>query len=234
MIKMDVVYIYKDTTSSDEFRYSLRSIEKHLKGYNTIWLVGRAPKWVSGLVKVISVNDRYYNKQMNAINKILSACRNNNVSSDFILMNDDFFFLEDVHVDEIKTYTWGEITDEFISTKRGQYASALKRCVKLMGDDNRKNFEVHYPIVINKQKFRSLLTQIPWSTNVTTYRSIYGNKHCKDTVDLKEDFKVYNYASFCNRPHKEFISTSETIFKNTLVQEWFLKTFREKSKFECD
>ena len=49
---MDVVYILGtgSTSNDNEIRYSLRSIEKYLIGFNVVYIVGECPKFLKGII----------------------------------------------------------------------------------------------------------------------------------------------------------------------------------------
>jgi hypothetical protein len=51
---MDLVYVLGSGSrwGDNELRYSLRSVEKHLKGYNNVYLVGDKPDWVRNVTHI--------------------------------------------------------------------------------------------------------------------------------------------------------------------------------------
>lgn len=226
---MDVVYMLRDNTNTDEIRYSLRSVEKYLKNYDKIWVVGKPNSILNKeTVNIIDTRDMYFHKQMNAINKILSVCSNPNVSDDFILMNDDFFFLK--KCSSIKPYTIGSLDDKFLKQKSGMYRASLQRALKFF--NNMDNWEVHYPLVINKKSFKECFYKIPWRTYSMVYRSPYSTFIKSKSLPLNSDFKVFNEEQFNSGKNRQFLSTSDKIYREPFFQEWLAKKFPKPSKYE--
>jgi hypothetical protein len=83
---MDFVYICKPG-DNEELRYSIRSVLYSFPDAN-IWLVGGKPSWYSGNYIYV---DQKHHKYANAINNLHAICDSNEISEEFVLMNDDFF-----------------------------------------------------------------------------------------------------------------------------------------------
>ena len=211
------VYIYKDN-GGDEILWSIRSIKKYCKVDYSITLIAHSlPKRLEEFGDIIHfrVYDYYSKKQMNAIYKILKYC--NSVEDDFVLMNDDFIFLQDFS--DIPCYTWGVLSEDFIKGKNGLYQKSLRNAVKSIGVKEPINFEVHYPMVVNPKNFINSMEGVPWNTHSTVYRSIYGNKYVKDYINSDIDFKVYNIHDFRFLHTGAFISLSDKSAKFDSVKE---------------
>ena len=88
----DFVYIVKESEDNEELRYSLRSISKFYPS-NKIWIVGYKPSWIQN-VNYIPVKQDCGDKWKNSVNNIIKACESEEISNDFILMNDDFIILK--------------------------------------------------------------------------------------------------------------------------------------------
>ena len=96
----DIVYILRTDPrfyKNDDIKYSLRSLDKNFKGKGKVFIVGGRPNWINvNTVTHIYAEDKERNKLVNAIHKILIACKDKRISEDFILlMNDDFLFLKE-------------------------------------------------------------------------------------------------------------------------------------------
>jgi hypothetical protein len=238
---MDVVYVFKkrpELLGNDELLYSIRSLSNLLKcDFNEekdrLWIVGDKPNYINSKVRYIQMSDPYRDKQSNVIRKLLKICDNPDLSEDFILMNDDFFF---INAKKIITYSWGKIKN-IKSEKRGRYLHALDNCethLTRLGLDN-VNYEVHYPMIFNKHKLKEVLSMVEWEDYPTVYRSLYGNFYKVYHVPVDYDFKVYDVDEFMKLRWDEdpfFISTDNNVIRSVPVNDWLEKTFREKSVWE--
>ena len=236
MEKLDVVYILKNSGTrwrNQEIKYSIRSIEKHLD-FNKIWIIGKLPVFLDGAkIGFIKSEDPFSNKLKNAVHKLTIACNNKEISDNFILMNDDFFFLKDV--ENIKYYNKGKLekSEKNHSTKSGYYYKAIKKTLKMLNDmgvSNPTDFEIHYPIIINKEKFLKTMNNIKHCD--VLFRSLYGNlNEIKSTY--RSDVKIFDKSQFTRFKNKEdLISTDEKFVTDISFQKWIDKRFRDISYFE--
>ncbi len=81
--------------NNDELRYSLRSVEKHLKNFRNVYIIGQKPDFLKDVVH-IPHEDIDRSKETNIYKKILRGCQDETISDQFLFMNDDHFFLEDI------------------------------------------------------------------------------------------------------------------------------------------
>src|SRR4051812_35587008 len=81
---------------NNELRYALRSVEKHLSGYDNIFIVGEKPDWIQNITH-IPFEDKpgYGNRDRNIFNKILAGIKDERLSYEFMFMSDDHFFTAD-------------------------------------------------------------------------------------------------------------------------------------------
>src|SRR5690554_930418 len=91
---IDIVYFLRvdDKNNSEELRYSLRSL-KHIP-HGNVFIVGEMPEWVTNVTH-INVQQTG-TKNQNVTTGLRKAIRSELISDDFILMNDDFFFMKDI------------------------------------------------------------------------------------------------------------------------------------------
>jgi len=83
---MDYVYVCRPG-DNEELRYSIRSTVKNLPE-GRIWVVGGKPDWYTGdyiYVQQTGIGHPNVWKQLDVI------CATEDISDDFVLMNDDFF-----------------------------------------------------------------------------------------------------------------------------------------------
>ena len=234
-IKKDFVYILRTDPrfyKNDDIKYSLRSLDKNFIGKGKVFIVGGRPNWINvNTVTHIYAEDKERNKLVNAIHKILIACKDKRISEDFILMNDDFLFLKETN--DIKSYNIGTIEEmkRTHRTKGGYYYKAICDTLEILQSKNMStiSYEAHYPITINKNNFIQIIKEtgkIPY-----LFRSFYGNRYIKESKKIK-DFKVFNHNQFFKGKEREFMSLSDEIEKYPSIKEWYSRIFKERSKYE--
>lgn len=196
---IDVVYILGDESRWDdrEIFYSVRSVEKHLKNYRKIFIVGRKPIFFGPNVIEIPYQDIFGNKARNIMAKIRRAATDTRVTGEFILMNDDYFLLEDVDATTYPYYYKNTLQKSVdINCNNGDYLPHLQATLKLMQAHNlpTKNFDSHYLIRYNKAKFRAVCDKYDWAvSHGFIMRSVYCNTLGIEGI-WREDCKI-------NHPH---------------------------------
>lgn len=231
---MDVVYICRDG-ENEELRYSIRSVVKNLK-HDKIWVVGGKPKWYDG--NHISV-PQPTNKASNARNNMWAIANSEEISDDFILMNDDFFIMEPVEKPEY--YYSGLLRDKVIYFKRKYPASGYTkllaeshRMLRRLGITAALDYTLHVPMIMNKAKLKEILgLKISW-------RLAYGNIYHVGGIqveapDPRKDVKIYleknGLTSVESNPlSKTYLSTDDSSFP--LMKKFFQKEFPDPSPFE--
>lgn len=191
---IDVVYVLGRGSiwGDKEIRYSLRSIEKHLKEYRDVYIVGHLPNFLQG-VRYISFNDPHHCKETNIYGKVLRACQEASISDDFLFFNDDHFLISDFVAKDFPFYYKGDLRQ---SSKRLRYGHGYKAAIDntYRALQNRglpsKNFDSHCPIVYNKKFILDNLVSYDWSTKVTfILKSLYANTKLIDG-ERQHDCKV--------------------------------------------
>ena len=228
---MDYVYITRGG-DNEELRYSLRSIAKNAPE-GRVWLVGGKPDWFAG--GHIPVRDTG-GKFKNIAACLLAAASSEEISEDFVLMNDDFFILENIAnflplyggtlASKIAAYT-----DLLGPTA---YSGLLGRAMKHMqskGVSDPLDYDIHVPLPINKTKF---LEVVPRDTLAP--RSVYGNLANIGGSEIV-DVKTYNNARYRSKSYtydkdnSPFISTNDDSFA-ILYDNVLKEMFPEPSQYE--
>ncbi len=175
-------------------------------------------------------------KAKNALWKIKNACNRMEVTDNFILMNDDFYFLK--YTPQVETYHLGPLID---AEKKGaphhsQYDHSIRQTRQLltfMGMREPLNFGSHHPMIINKIKFIKMSDAMDWRGNQYLFRSVYGNIYERhQALKMREDVKVFNTDDLRRLQHRALISTSDDV---VLTKEWhsFIhEKFPRPSKYE--
>ena len=231
-MKPDLVYVLKDQDINEEFRYSLRSVEKHVENYGKLVTIGGKVRGIKPDLEVIV--DQIGRTKYDRVNVLLKEiCLNPNISENFVLMNDDFFIMEDLDISKIKTYYRCSLPDyiQIIVDAKcpSEYTNRLARaCMALdaLKLDN-KCFELHVPMLFNKHK---LLEVFGVFTGFTGTRSLYGNYH-KIKAIKSPDCKIFTKSD--NFIHDlPFLSTTDASFRDGEVGNYIRNQFPDKSRFE--
>lgn len=161
-----------------ELRYSLRSVEKHLSGVRNVWIVGHLPDFLQN-VNYISYQDKERCKEANIYKKIIRACEQSDISEDFLFMNDDHFLLIDCEVSKFPFY-WRTDLRSYSKTftEGNRYKAAIDNAYRALHARgfSLNSFDVHSPILYNKQKFLNVMPQYDWDQKITyIIKSMYAN-----------------------------------------------------------
>lgn len=231
-MKHDIVYILKNNISSDEIRYSLRSVEKNFP-YHKIWFYGGCPDGIKP-DEYVEVIQSESTKWARATSTIKAACQNDEITEDFWLFNDDFFIMKRIRV--VKPMYRGTLQQRVksiaekhggLSTRYSRQLSAAAHLLKLK-DLDQLNYALHVPMLINRKKALEVFEAFP---DNMMFRSLYGNywniggKNVPDVKVLVD--KDYSTET-------AFLSTSDKSFEKGLVGEYIRNKFNEPSKYEED
>lgn len=200
---LDFVYIIKPGEKGTELRYSLRSIAKWYPNHK-IWIVGYKPTWVQdvGYLPVEQTGSKW----SNSVNNIIQACKCEDISEEFILMNDDFICIKPkIPLEDIIDSNHGLLSNiafRYIKLKKpkNSWAGGFIHAYQLLHDLNIEepwyNYELHLPLRINKKKFLEVISlpeiqEFMKTRKVLHKRTIYKNydKPTK-TITLPHDVKV--------------------------------------------
>lgn len=226
---IDVVYVLGRGSrwEDNELRYSLRSIEKHLKDFGKVWIVGEKPAWVTN-VNHIPATDPYRVPDTNILYKLKIACNNAEISDTFLFMNDDHFLLHNFNTETFPFYYSGTL--EQYTRKRGQ-DSYGRRCVNSMKwlkmkGYNTLYFDTHYPIRYQKKAFLEIFKDVEIDRGFGyVIKSIYANAMNFEDQEIMD-------CKFSSPPSIGQICFSTYPNPSTEVRNYLLQTFPDKSKFE--
>lgn len=199
---MDAVYILGNGSLSGnlELRNSIRLLKKHCLDLRNIFVVGSTPPPDLDVIHIACADN---NKEpwKNAWEKICIACRDERVSDDFILMNDDFFALSDFSIATLPYYAI-----------RG--ASA--------GVNGMQSFFIHTPIRYNKEMFLSMPFNLS-NPKGSSPRSFYCNFYKVKPEFLDDMIMRYGdrQPSFDDQIHGlDWFSTDDQIWMNQEFVKW--------------
>lgn len=221
---MDILYYIGSGShhNNRELMYSLRSLEKHCKDIDNVWIVGNKPHFLSNSVKYLWVEDSGEWWQ-NAYRKTMAAI-DAGISRDFLLMNDDFYMLNDFYAEKYPNYHRGEINDT-VNNKYQEVIVSTKKILQKLGKPF-KHYGVHCPMRINAEKYKQLAKFYSgeYSDTPVSARCLYGNLFCrgKQIKDCKGD-KIKENETGC-------YSTKDWINENMFNE--LEKLFPTPSKWE--
>lgn len=162
-------------TGDIELRYSLRSVEKFLSGYNKVFIVGRLPKWFNKDKVVYLPFVDGTKKQNNIYAKIMTAI-DNGISNRFMFWNDDHYLLQPLKSFQLKYY-YEKTTEWHFEKRQGKYKETI-------ANTKPGNFyDVHTPIIYNKAIFKNTVGKLDWGKEYVI-KSSYCN--CLSFLDKEE------------------------------------------------
>lgn len=229
----DVVYIVRPGDRNEELRFSLRSLANLPHG--RVWVAGYMPKWVGGATAIpVRFVPRRSRWERSAAN-LAAACAHPEVAERFVLMHDDFFVMKPLA--DVPVLHRGEVERVAeVYGRRGAttYRGAMLAATKLLngfGVERPLSYELHAPMVIEKQGMAGVLELVARATNTRVaghVRTLYGNLAEVGGTE-SHDFKV---------SHQEwseewaFLSTSDHVFGEGAVGRHIRKRFPEPSRYE--
>ena len=198
---LDLVYIVKPGDNNEDLKYSLRSVAKFVP-HNKIWIVGYKPKWVQN-VGYIPVAQKG-NKWVNSVANIIAACKNNAISENFILMNDDFFAVKPItDIFTATNLSLGLLSDEADKqrnkTGNSRWAKAfvyVEELLESLGVEKPYyNYESHTPLLINRIKYLEvmnmpLVQEFMTTAKVLHKRTLYKNIDKIKPTFIRKDVKI--------------------------------------------
>lgn len=243
----DLVYIVKEDDNNPDLVMSLRSIDKFCS-FRKVWIIGYKPSWVQNVEYIPTVQDG--NKWENSCINWQTACECKDISDDFILMNDDFFALKPI-IDWKKSLnlalgTIDEEAEKFRNTKFSKWQGGFIYASELLdklGCNTRYNYEIHTPIIINKENYLNFLKLKPIEDFMKTHcvlhkRSIYKNLFPdQDEPRITRDVKIrLNCDLLSLWLCEDWLSVFDGVLSNysqfPKTNAFLLRMFPEKSRFE--
>lgn len=241
---IDLVYVLGTGSkwSDNEIRFSLRSVQKNLKGYRNIYVVGNCPAFLQNVIHVSAedVFDPTVNADGNMTLKLLKACAIDDLSDDFLFMNDDFIVLKPVVASEITWMHKGDMKDRPKKYWEEQfYRKRLLRTFETLRDrmQTTLQYDYHAPMLMNKHRFAEVMAQYDYADGIgLTFRSIYGNAlqlPAELLVDQKRTVYIhYSYDQLLKRMEPAtFLGYNDAGLSKSLIY-FLIMNFKERSDFE--
>jgi len=218
-----------------ELRFALRGVQKHLKNYRHIFIVGSLPGWLQNVIHIPC--DDPYQKEQNIMYKIYKACLDDRVSEDFFFMNDDHYLLQDVDAPTLPYYHKGNIYPHGIVRAGEPYKTSLSNTYKILkeaGHDD-YHFDIHTPIVYNKIMFMHAVAQYDWTVHGSlVIKSIYCNT-LKIAGEFMNDCKIgirRGRKSIEEMVKDRWVFSTGEYAINKDMRQFLLDRFPEPSRYE--
>jgi hypothetical protein len=141
--------------------------------------VGERPAWLRNVLH-IPHPDRHTCKERNILDKILAACAWPELSEKFLFMNDDHLALADMNAEEMPNWRGGSLEE---LGQRLPHSHHYGQAVRNTGHfltviaASTWNFDVHTPIVYDKELFPKVLGLVNWDAYLRGFviKSLYAN-----------------------------------------------------------
>lgn len=230
-MKNDIVYLVKDSPANEELRYSLRSVCENFS-FRKVWFYGGRPSYLQP-DEWVHVIQNQRTKWMRTTNMLRQACSNPEITEDFWLFNDDFFVMR--KTDGIAAPYYGDIYRHIvrIEDRHGQKTTAYTKELRSLAATlerkgcTTKNYALHMPILINKEKALATLDAFP---DCPMFRSLYGNYNGIGGTEIR-DCKI---AGLDRMPDEKavFLSTEDSSFASGKAGEFIRERFPEPCRYE--
>ena len=225
----DIIYILREDIESEELRYSLRSLKNF--PHRKVFFIGGQPKDLKPDVAVPhkQVGDCKWELIKSSMWKAVSL---EDLTEDFFLFNDDFFIMKPFK-GAFVNYVDKTLDDRLVELRQvnkwlnpyGRTVFKVNEELKALGIKHPLNFEVHLPMLLNKELVKTSINKC----SSPQMRSVYGNiTKCKTIQHT--DVKVYDLETLPEDP--DFLSTNDSIFRDGKVGEYIRAQFPEPSRFE--
>ena len=173
---MDAVYLYKHT-NSDELVYSVRLLKKFYPSVGVIYIVGdRPPAALDG--QVVHIQHRApLGKFVDQMMKFALIVRLQYLSDQFILMMDDVYLTAPFTPQVLYDRKYPTLADKIKSRADDPYRKSLMKTGKYLieNDMSDTNYELHVPVVIEKQKAIFVTNNIVDTDFDLQIKSLYFN-----------------------------------------------------------
>jgi len=230
MPKFDIIYILREDITTEELKYSLRSVEKNFP-HRLVWFVGGQPKGLKPDVR-LSHRQEGETKWAKIRSSMWKAVNEDDLSDDFFLFNDDFFIMKPVK-GKWKNFIDGTLKERCDEIRQNvhpwlnPYGRTLWKAeqeLKSLGFPT-MNYDVHLPMLFNKK----LVKENIYKCSSPQMRSVYGNLTLSPYIK-RPDVKVYDKETV--PPDPDFLSTSDEIFQDGKVGEYIRQQFPDPSIYE--
>jgi hypothetical protein len=225
---MDLVYPLGTGSywNNNELRFSLRSVEKYLTNVDKVWIIGILPDWLQNVTHITYTDHVGKPPDYNMMKKLARACQED-VSDDFIYMNDDHYLLSAYNANNFPNYYHGTIEEYLKGRGLDGYGKRCRNTLKSLNGNSTNYYDIHYPIQLNKKSFKELVVDaVDWNVpHAYIIKSLYAN-----SLQL-ESIPETDYKTNVIPPPEAKVFSSFPHMKDA-VKVYLNQRFPEQSKYE--
>jgi hypothetical protein len=236
---IDIVYILGKNLSGvrdQEIKFSLRSVEKHLKNFRNVYLIGHKPVFLNDKIMHHPFEDSAQHcKERRIMLKYLYACTIPEISPKFLMFNDDFFLTKDIDATKIPYYYSTRLKNKIKHNSNGRYKKSIINTYNALTGKGypTKYFDVHYPMYYDKDKFPEVMAKYNWEVAAGyVVKSLYANT-LRLPGKIKRDVKINERLG---KAEILKIILSESLFSTAEITRTMLKMlnklYPDQSKYE--
>jgi hypothetical protein len=179
-MKYPVVIPYiKSPDSGKELRYTLRSLKNITNWNGEVAIVGDKEAWFNDIIH-IPCKKRSYSPYEDVANKVMAVLQDDRIPDNYIWTSDDIYVTAKT---EVKPLHGGLIPDQVGKGYHNRAKLATKKWLQDKGIKNPLNYDIHVPMIINKQKRLEVHNLVKGSFRGTALfaRTIYGNLYIEES-----------------------------------------------------
>jgi hypothetical protein len=221
----DVVYVMaprpRSGSATGELRFSLRTLSN--LPHDRVFISGWTPDWVQNVTSVVTRQGK--SKWQNALDNLV-ACLDE-VSDEFVLMNDDFFIMHPMaRIPVLHRDTTGRG-----GGSGGLYQQARDAVRSILAEEGITepvSYELHVPFVYNRTLLQETLRRAEGWQIAGFQRTLYGNLNAIGGTFM-DDCKISRKQDVDDLP---FLSTNDNSFRGAQVGRIIRDRFPDPSPYE--
>lgn len=225
---IDVVYQYINGPSKwEELRYSIRSIEKHLKEDFRVWIVGDMPEWMKGVTHIPHkrIPGEWMTNCYDQNRKLEAVINHPEVGNDILWMYDDMYLVRDCKKQDLDCFAVINHFDKLDHGSSGVHKELLRQTLLELKKHGKSlyNCETHTPRLYSKHLLKELVELYNPTDNRFLFSTLYFNhvfSELPPRVLTKED--DYKASFFGGRDNYSFKPKTKQEIKDILSGKRFL------------
>jgi hypothetical protein len=201
--KIDVVIPLgiKAGWNDNEIRYCLRSLEKNFLDLREVYIVGYLPNFIQNVIHIPAEDTFKANKDANLIQKVLLACKREQLTQNFVRMSDDQLLLQPCVASDFSPMYIRDLS-EINWAFMNRWRTRLKRTFEVLILQGKPiyHYDSHLPALYNKKDFEWVMNQYEWGVERAgfTINTLYFNNVAEKRKKVPEGFKANFEQPFNN------------------------------------
>lgn len=232
-----LIPLAKSDIGYDDLRYALRLIERNVRDYRDIWIIGEKPDWIQNVVHLhFPMPSGPEWKEKNIWDKVMYGCGKDGLSENFLFTNDDIFITKPIEADNYPFYYKGSCY-ESMKINKGKYRATMNHTKNLLERRGFKdmNADIHTPIIYNKTEFLNTFEpehfETKWGYGIKSLYCAFNRKDMTFMDDCKIGKKHSKEEIHEMVKDRHVFSCTDVGFKYG-IKEYLEELYPEKSKYE--